>query len=257
MGLDCLLNQLFRRRSKKTSKLRVTGLCEGNWPVTGEFPAQRASKVENDSTWWRRHAFKILNSFRWSDSIPKISSLWRSHRPFAESKISPFWWNFYHWLHRIFITFLPFSRNRGNEDHDDVIKWKHQMEKFSASMALCGGGLGWGIHRWIPITKTSDAEFDVFYLRLSKRLSDQSIRWWFETPSRSFWRHCNAVNSIEQEIYVLPLMAYTLSPVISGIDIAFTASPKYTYMPYMLLWLNLLRPRDTYICQQTNHHWFR
>ena len=31
-----------RRRSKKTSKLRVTGLCEGNSPVTGEFPAQRA-----------------------------------------------------------------------------------------------------------------------------------------------------------------------------------------------------------------------
>ena len=27
---DCLLNRLFRRRSKKASKLRVTGLCEGN-----------------------------------------------------------------------------------------------------------------------------------------------------------------------------------------------------------------------------------
>ena len=37
---DCLLNRLFRRRSKKTSKLRVIGLCEGNSPVTGEFPAQ-------------------------------------------------------------------------------------------------------------------------------------------------------------------------------------------------------------------------
>ena len=35
---DCLPNHLFRRRSKKTSKLRVTGLCEGNSPVTGEFP---------------------------------------------------------------------------------------------------------------------------------------------------------------------------------------------------------------------------
>ena len=37
---ECLLNRLFRRRSKKTSKLRVTGLCEGNSPVTGEFPAK-------------------------------------------------------------------------------------------------------------------------------------------------------------------------------------------------------------------------
>ena len=44
-----------RRRSKKTSKLRVTGLCEGNSPVTCEFPAQRASNAENISIWWRHH----------------------------------------------------------------------------------------------------------------------------------------------------------------------------------------------------------
>ena len=31
--IDCLLNRLFRRRSKKTSKLRVIGLCEGDSPV--------------------------------------------------------------------------------------------------------------------------------------------------------------------------------------------------------------------------------
>ena len=52
---DCLLNRLFRRGSKKTSKLRVTGLCEGNSPVTGEFPAQRPSNAENVSIWWRHH----------------------------------------------------------------------------------------------------------------------------------------------------------------------------------------------------------
>ena len=48
---DCLLNRLFRRRSKKTSKLRVSGLCAGNSPVTGEFPAQMASNAENVSIW--------------------------------------------------------------------------------------------------------------------------------------------------------------------------------------------------------------
>ena len=52
---DCLLSRLFRRRSKKTSKLRVTGLCAGNSPGTGEFPAQRASNAENVSIWWRHH----------------------------------------------------------------------------------------------------------------------------------------------------------------------------------------------------------
>ena len=51
----CLLNRLFRRRSKKTSKLRVTGLCAGKSPETGEFPAQMASYAENGSIWWRHH----------------------------------------------------------------------------------------------------------------------------------------------------------------------------------------------------------
>ena len=40
----CLFNCWFRRRSKKTSKLRVTGLCEGNSAVTGEFPHKRSVK---------------------------------------------------------------------------------------------------------------------------------------------------------------------------------------------------------------------
>ena len=48
---DCLVTRLFRRRSKKTSKLRVTGLCVGNSPGTGEFPAQMASNAENVSIW--------------------------------------------------------------------------------------------------------------------------------------------------------------------------------------------------------------
>ena len=39
----CLHNRLFRRRTKKTPKLRATGLCTGNSPMTGEFPAQRGS----------------------------------------------------------------------------------------------------------------------------------------------------------------------------------------------------------------------
>ena len=52
---DWLLTYLFRHRSKKTSKLRVTGLCAGNSPVTGEFPARKASNAENVSNWWHHH----------------------------------------------------------------------------------------------------------------------------------------------------------------------------------------------------------
>ena len=52
---DCLLNRLFIHRSKETSKLCVTGLWEGNSPVTGEFPAQKDSNAKNVSIWWRHH----------------------------------------------------------------------------------------------------------------------------------------------------------------------------------------------------------
>ena len=53
--LDCFLERLFGRRSKETSKLCVTGHCEGNSSVSGEFPTQKASNAENVSIWWRHH----------------------------------------------------------------------------------------------------------------------------------------------------------------------------------------------------------
>ena len=59
---DCLINRVFRSRSKKTSKLRVTGLCVGNSPVTGEFPAQMVSNAENVSIWWRHNEYSQFMS---------------------------------------------------------------------------------------------------------------------------------------------------------------------------------------------------
>ena len=56
--LDCLLSCLFRRRAQKASKLRVTGLCEGNPPMTGGFLSQRTSNAENVSIWWCHHLWR-------------------------------------------------------------------------------------------------------------------------------------------------------------------------------------------------------
>ena len=74
---DCLLNRLFRRRSKKTSKLCVTGLCVGNSPGTGEFPAQRVSNAENGSIWWRHHVFiyphsSVASPVRWNTIVGSL-----------------------------------------------------------------------------------------------------------------------------------------------------------------------------------------
>ena len=62
---DCLLNRWYRRRSKKISQLRVTGICAGNSPVTGEFPAQMASNAENVSIWCRHHVTWV---YRWHNA---------------------------------------------------------------------------------------------------------------------------------------------------------------------------------------------
>ena len=69
-------------------------------------------------------------------------------------------------------------------------------KKFRVTGHLWGEFTG---QRRVPLTKASDAELDVFFdLRLNGRLSKQSRRWWFETPSRSLWRHWNeAINRRE------------------------------------------------------------
>ena len=72
-----------RRRSKKTWKLRVTGLCVGNSPVTGEFPAQRASNAEDVSIWWRYHDISFQKSV--------ISALCPLTEVTARTRRSPTW----------------------------------------------------------------------------------------------------------------------------------------------------------------------
>ena len=70
--------------------------------------------------------------------------------------------------------------------------WRHQIETFSALQALCAGNspvTGEFPAPW-PVTRSFEVSFD---LRLNKRLSKQSWGWWFETPSRSFWRHRNDI----------------------------------------------------------------
>ena len=56
--------------SKKISKLRGTGLCEGNPPMTGGFPSPRASNAENVSIWWRHRVIKILPSTEVIITVP-------------------------------------------------------------------------------------------------------------------------------------------------------------------------------------------
>ena len=75
-----------------------------------------------------------------------------------------------------------------------VAWWRHQMETFSALLAICAGNSP--VPGEFPTQRPVTRSFDVFFgLRLNKRLSKQSWGWWFETLSRPLWRHRNEFSS--------------------------------------------------------------
>ena len=68
--------------------------------------------------------------------------------------------------------------------------WRHQIEAFSALLAICAGNSP--VAGEFPAQRPVTRSFDVFFdMRLYKRLSKQSRGWWFETLSRPLWRRCN------------------------------------------------------------------
>ena len=77
-------------------------------------------------------------------------------------------------------------------------------------------------HRWIRLTNASDAELWCFLwsLRVNKRLSKQSWGWWFETTSRSLWRHSNALvlvnNNREHRCFHHPVWRVRISSLSSS-----------------------------------------
>ena len=78
--------------------------------------------------------------------------------------------------------------------------WRHQMEIFSASLAICAGNSP--VPGEFPAQRPVTRSFGVFFdLRPNKRLSKQQWGWWFETPMRSLWRHCNVLHLFGSHIY--------------------------------------------------------
>ena len=206
----CLLNRLFRRRSKKTLKLRVTGLCVGNSPETSEFPAQMASNAENVSIWWRHHELLVwfyeyqyireathygLPMWQiWNDLTQPISFVPSFSQCFQYYILATYWKS------RPYFTGMAGPEMR--QHLPNVIScWRHQIETFSALLAICTGNLPVTVefpaHR--PVTRSFDVFFD---LHLNKQLSKQWWGWWFETSSRPLWRHCSDMKII-QRIYLV------------------------------------------------------
>ena len=75
--------------------------------------------------------------------------------------------------------------------------WRHQIETFSALLAIWAGNSP--VPGEFPAQRPVTRSFDVFFdLRLNKRLSKQSWGWWFETLPRPLWRHSN----VQMNMYI-------------------------------------------------------
>ena len=129
------ITSLIRRRSKKTSKLRVTGLFEGNSTVTGDLPVQRASNVEmfpfDDVIMITRNPGGILIN---------TGAIWEFTGGLGHEKI-----------------------DHMNPMELIITWWRHQMETFSAFLALCAGNspvIG-EFPSQRPVTRNSDVFFDL------------------------------------------------------------------------------------------------
>ena len=92
--------------------------------------------------------------------------------------------------------------------------WRHQMETFSALLAICAGNspVTGEFLAQRPVTRSFGVFFD---LRLNEGLSKQSWGWWFETPSLPLWRQSNDTTCLlahsRGELFMYGLQKYFLS----------------------------------------------
>ena len=91
------------------------------------------------------------------------------------------------------------------------IRWRHQMETFSALLAFCAGNSP--VTGEFPSQRPITRSFHVFFdLRLNQQMSKQWRRRWFETPSRSLWRHCNDMTLVTTRSWWPQCSVNTLIP---------------------------------------------
>ena len=91
-----------------------------------------------------------------------------------------------------------------------LVMTSSKMETAPALLALCEGDPR------SPVDSPHKGQWRgaliFFYLRLNKRFSKQSRRRQFETPSRSFWRHCNVIfvheGRIDNESELIEVLAW-------------------------------------------------
>ena len=147
---------VFKAQIKETSKFRVTGLCAGISPGTGEFPAQMASNAENVSIWWRHHVCLQREAIHWVPCIRTDAYIKRYVCLQTIIHLCKKWFSV--WISIYIITFLSVSFVMMTSSNKNISR---------VTGHLCGEFTG---SRWIPRTKASDAELWCFLWTASQQM---------------------------------------------------------------------------------------
>ena len=104
--------------------------------------------------------------------------------------------------------------------------WRHQLEPFSALLAICAGNSP--VPGEFPTQRPVTRSFDIYFeLRPNKRLSKQSWGWWFETPSRPLCRHRNDnQSSVWQSVRRIQFIPHSLQNVSDADSAHMVLSPS-------------------------------
>ena len=160
----------------------LLALCDGNPPATGEFLSQRPVTRSYD-------VFFDLRLNKWLRLSIDAGDIRRHCANYDITVMISFPGT---WHYRLLDRSEPFGRATRSLA---VSKswWRHQMETFSALLAICAGNspVPGEFPTQRPVTRSFHVSSD---LRLNKPLSKQSWGWWFETPSWSLWRQCNELS---------------------------------------------------------------
>ena len=173
-------------------------LREGNSPVTDEFPSQRPV-ARGSGVFFDLHLNKVLavteyrelSSFTTHETTKAVIVTTLHFQGFFSERNE-----YQSWRRVTSLTFCcPGTTNvlllRHSDEWTGDSWWRHQMETFSALLALCAGNSP--VTGEFPAQKPVTRSYVFFDLRLNKRLSKQSWGWWFETPSPPLWLHCNVM----------------------------------------------------------------
>ena len=152
---------------------------------------------------WLEQGIIFLHSYKLGYYHPStFNKHMHSYVKVRKSRLSLWWFWFWYKFWQI-----------AAQDTDIMIVWlniriiflswrRHEMETFSALLALCAGNSP--VTGEFPAQRPVTGSFDAFVvLHLNKQLSKQSWGWWFETHSCSSFRHCNEwhVQSIHMKIH--------------------------------------------------------